>query len=47
MKATADAGDRAARLGDTFALFTMLVQWAGFPVDADGNVHRSIAQFSV
>lgn len=37
----------AARLGYTLALFNILVQWDGFPVDADGNVHLSIAQFSL
>jgi hypothetical protein len=37
----------AARLGYTLALFNLLVQWDGFPADADGNVHLSIAQFSL
>ncbi len=36
-----------ARLGFTLALFNILVQWNGFPVDADGMVHLSIAQFSL
>jgi hypothetical protein len=36
-----------ARLGFTLALFNILVQWDGFPVDADGIVRLSIAQFSL
>lgn len=36
-----------ARLGFTLALFNILVQWEGFPVDADGIVHLSIAEFSL
>ncbi len=36
-----------ARLGFTLALFNILVQWNGFPVDVDGMVHLSIAQFSL
>lgn len=36
-----------ARLGFTLALFNILVQWDGFPVDTDGNVHLSIAKFSL
>ncbi len=36
-----------ARLGYTMALFNILVQWDGFPVDADGIVRLSIAQFSL
>jgi hypothetical protein len=37
----------AARLGYTLALFNILVQWDGFPADADGNIHLSIAQYSL
>lgn len=37
----------AARLGYTLALFNILVQWNGFPVDVNGNIHLSIAQFSL
>lgn len=36
-----------ARLEFTLALFNLLVQWDGFPVDADGIVQLSIAQFSL
>lgn len=36
-----------ARLAYTLALFNILVQWDGLPVDADGNIHLSIAQFSL
>ncbi len=36
-----------ARLAHTMALFNILVLWDGFPVDADGNVHLSIAEFSL
>jgi hypothetical protein len=36
-----------ARLGFTLALFNILVQWDGFPVDADGIVRLSIAEFSL
>lgn len=36
-----------ARLGFTLALFNILVQWDGFPVDADGIVRLSIAKFSL
>ena len=36
-----------ARLAYTMAVFNILVQWDGFPVDADGNVHLSIAEFSL
>lgn len=37
----------AARLGYTLALFNILVQWHGFPADADGIVHLSIAEFGL
>jgi hypothetical protein len=36
-----------ARLAYTMAVFNILVQWDGLPVDADGNVHLSIAEFSL
>ena len=36
-----------ARLAYTMALFNILVLWDGFPVDADGNIHLSIAEFSL
>jgi hypothetical protein len=36
-----------ARLAYTMALFNVLVLWDGFPVDTDGNVHLSIAEFSL
>jgi hypothetical protein len=36
-----------ARLAFTMAVFNVLVQWDGLPVDADGNIHLSIAQFSL
>ncbi len=36
-----------ARLAYTMALFNILVLWDGLPVDADGNIHLSIAQFSL
>lgn len=36
-----------ARLGFTLALFNILVQWDGFPVDTDGNIHLSIAKFGL
>jgi hypothetical protein len=36
-----------ARLAYTMAVFNLLVLWDGFPVDADGNVHLSIAEFSL
>ncbi len=36
-----------ARLGFTLALFNILVQWDGFPVDTDGIVRLSIAQCSL
>lgn len=37
----------AAHLAFTLALFNMLVQWHGFPIDADGNIRLSIAEFSL
>jgi len=36
-----------ARLAFTMAAFNILVQWHGLPVDADSNVHLSIAEFSL
>jgi hypothetical protein len=36
-----------ARLGFTLALFNILVQWDGLPVDADGIIHLSIAPLSL
>ena len=36
-----------ARLAYTMALFNILVLWDGLPVDADGNIHLSIAEFSL
>lgn len=36
-----------ARLAFTLAVCKVLVQWDGLPVDADGNIHLSIAQFSL
>jgi hypothetical protein len=36
-----------ARLTFTMAAFNLLVLWDGFPVDAAGNVHLSIAEFSL
>ncbi len=36
-----------ARLSFLMALFNVLALWDGFPVDDDGNVHLSIAQFSL
>ncbi len=35
------------RLASTVALFTILVQWEGLPVDEHGHTHRSIAPFSL
>ena len=35
------------RLAFTVALFNVLVQWDGLPLDAQGRIHRSIAQFSL
>jgi hypothetical protein len=37
----------AARLAYTMALFNVLVLWNGLPVDADGNIHLSIAEFAL
>jgi hypothetical protein len=37
----------AARLAYTMALFNVLVTWNGLPVDADGNIHLSIAEFAL
>ncbi len=36
-----------ARRAFTMALFNLLVQWDGLPVDEDGNIHLSIAEFSL
>ena len=36
-----------SRLAYTMALFNILVQWDGIQVDEDGNVHFSIAEFSL
>ncbi len=36
-----------SRLAFTMALFTMLVQWHGFPVDADGIIRLSMAEFGL
>lgn len=36
-----------ARLAYTMALFNILVLWDGFPRDDDGNIHLSIAEFSL
>ena len=35
------------RLAFTVALFNVLVQWDGLPLDAHGRAHRSIARFSL
>ena len=35
------------RLAYTVALFNLLVQWDGLPLDAQGQAHRSIAPFSL
>jgi len=35
------------RLAFTVALFNILVQWDGLPVDEHGHTHRSIARFSL
>jgi hypothetical protein len=37
----------AARLGYTMALFNVLVLWDGLPVDDDGIIHLSIAEFAL
>jgi len=36
-----------ARLAYTMALFNILVLWDGMPVDEHGNIHLSIAEFSL
>jgi hypothetical protein len=36
-----------ARLAYTMAVFNILVLWDGMPVDEDGNIHLSIAEFSL
>ncbi len=36
-----------ARLAYTMALFNVLVLWDGLPVDEDGNIHLSIAEFAL
>ena len=36
-----------ARLAYTMAVYNVLVFWDGIPVDDDGNIHLSIAQFSL
>lgn len=36
-----------ARLAYTFAMFNILVQWDGLPIEADGHLHLSIAQFTL
>jgi hypothetical protein len=36
-----------ARLAYTMALFNLLVMWDGIPVDENGTIHLSIAQFSL
>lgn len=36
-----------ARLSFVMALFNVLVLWDGLPVDVDGNIHLSIAQFTL
>ncbi len=40
------AGVRA-RLAYTMAVFNILVLWDGIPIDADGIIHLSIAEFSL
>jgi hypothetical protein len=35
-----------SRLACTMALFKLLVQWYGFPVDANGNIRLPMAAFS-
>jgi hypothetical protein len=37
----------AARLAFTMAVFSVLVQWNGLPVDPDGRIRLSIAEFSL
>ena len=36
-----------SRLAFTLAVFNILVEWYGFPIDSDGNIHLSIAEFSL
>ncbi len=36
-----------ARLAYTMALFNVLVLWDGVPVDDDGIIHLSIAEFAL
>ena len=36
-----------ARIAFMMALFNLLVQWDGLPVDADGNIRLTIAEFSL
>jgi hypothetical protein len=36
-----------SRLAFTLAVFNLLVQWHGFPVDANGNIRLSIAECSL
>jgi hypothetical protein len=36
-----------ARLACTMAVFNILVQWHGFPIDADGHIRLSMAEFSL
>jgi hypothetical protein len=40
-------GGLKARLAYTMAVYNLLVLWDGIPVDDDGNIHLSIAQFSL
>jgi hypothetical protein len=40
-------GGLRARLAYTMALFNILVLWDGIPVDEHGNIHLSIAEFSL
>jgi hypothetical protein len=40
-------GGLRTRLAYTMALFNVLVLWDGIPVDDDGNIHLSIAEFSL
>lgn len=40
-------GSLRARLAYTMAVFNVLVQWDGIAMDEDGNVHLSIAEFSL
>jgi hypothetical protein len=36
-----------ARLAYTMAIFNVLVQWDGLPIDENGNIHLSIAKFTL